>query len=310
MSTKSLSIPLPEGLERLSRRLSNRHITPYYYLLPTVIPLLLLTVYPLLRGIYLAFTQYNLYNKDTTLVGVFNFVELTTNDTLFWGALTNNIIWTVGIVAISYVLGLFTSIALNENIPLRGLFRGLALIPWVCPAVVAALAWRWIFDPHFGMLNYMLMEIGLIERNIGWLGDKNTALIATMIVAIWKLLPFSVVMLLAGLQTVPEELYEAAAIDGAGVLGRFRWVTLPLLNRVGKIAILLTTIWAFNHFDSVYVLTGGGPGDTTMLLSIMSYLNAFRFFKIGYASAVGVVMLILLLLPITLYTRQVLEDVE
>lgn len=310
MSTKTLSVPLPEGLERLSRRLSNRHITPYYYLLPTVIPLLLLTVYPLLRGIYLAFTQYNLYNKDTTLVGTLNFIELTTNDTLFWGALTNNIIWTVGIVVITYLLGLFTAIALNENIPLRGLFRGLALIPWVCPAVVAALTWRWIFDPHFGMLNYVLLELGLTDRNIGWLGDKNTALIATMIVAVWKLLPFSIVMLLAGLQTVPEELYEAGAIDGAGVLGRFRYITVPLLNRVGKIAILLTTIWAFNHFDSVYVLTGGGPGDTTMLLSIMSYLNAFRFFKIGYASAVGVIMLILLLLPITLYTRQVLEDVE
>lgn len=310
MSTKPQTVPPPSGLESLSRRLGGRHVTPYYYLLPTLIPLLLLTVYPLLRGLYLAFTKYNLYTKDTTFVGGINFVELTTNDTLFWGALANNIIWTVGIVVITYLVGLITSIALNENIPLRGLFRGLALIPWVCPAVVAALTWRWIFDPHFGMLNYALMQLGLIEGSVGWLGNKNTALAATMVVAVWKLLPFSVVMLLAGLQTVPEELYEAAAIDGAGVLSRFRYVTVPLLNRVGKIAILLTTIWAFNHFDSVYVLTGGGPGDTTMLLSIMAYLNAFRFFKMGYASAVGVVMLLLLLLPISLYIRQVLEDVE
>lgn len=310
MSTKSLTVPAPSAFDSVSRRLRSRHITPYYYLLPTLIPLLLLTLYPLLRGIYLSFTNYNAYNKDTSLTGFQNYVELLTGDTLFWGAFFNNLIWTVGVVALSYVLGLITSIALNERIPGRTFFRGIALIPWVCPAVVAGLTWRWIYDPNFGLLNYLLIQLGIIDHNIGWLSDKNTALIACMIVAVWKMLPFSIVMLLAGLQAVPEELYEAAAIDGAGTMGRFRYITLPLLNRVGKISILLSTIWAFNQFDSVYVLTGGGPGNRTMLLSIMAYQNAFRYFKVGYASAIGVIMLLMLLLPIMLYTKQVIEDVD
>jgi multiple sugar transport system permease protein len=275
-----------------------------------MLPLLLLSLYPLLRGIYLAFTSYDLYVRDASLIGLANFIQLATADTLFWGSLTNNVLWTVGIVVITYGIGLFTAIALNEKLPGRIIFRGITLIPWVCPAVVAGLTWRWIYDPNFGLLNYLFMSLGLIDRNIGWLSGRNTALIATMIVAVWKMLPFSIVMLLAGLQAVPEELYEAASIDGAGVWGRFRYITVPLLNRVGKIAILLSTISAFNHFDSIYVLTGGGPGNRTMLLSIMAYQNAFRYFKVGYASAIGVIMLLMLLLPIVLYTRQVTQDIE
>lgn len=295
--------------ERAWRLLNRRGVVPYYYLLPTLVPLLALTLYPFLRGIYLAFTDYSLYTRTISFVGMANLVTLLTNDTLFWGSLTNNVIWTIGIVFITYVLGLFTALALNESIPLRALFRGIALIPWVCPAVVAGLTWRWIYDPNFGLLNFTFRSLGLIDRNVGWLSDKETALASAMVVAVWKLLPFMVVMLLAGLQAISSELYEAAAIDGAGVLQRFRHITIPLLNRVGSIALLLCTIWAFNHFDSVYVLTGGGPGNRTMLLSIMAYQNAFRFFKIGYASAIGVVMLVLLLTPMMLYIRRVMQDV-
>ncbi len=308
MAVKSIFAVGGRG-ERAWRLLNRRDVVPYYYLLPTLIPLLALTLYPFLRGIYLAFTDYSLYTKTISFVGVANLATLLTNDTLFWGSLTNNVIWTIGIVFITYVLGLFTALALNESIPLRALFRGIALIPWVCPAVVAGLTWRWIYDPNFGLLNFTFRALGLIDRNVGWLSDKETALASAMVVAVWKLLPFMVVMLLAGLQAISSELYEAAAIDGAGVLQRFRHITIPLLNRVGGIALLLCTIWAFNHFDSVYVLTGGGPGNRTMLLSIMAYQNAFRFFKIGYASAIGVVMLVLLLTPMMLYIRRVMQDV-
>jgi len=310
MAVKPLTAARIGGLNRLLRFARGRQATPIYYLLPTIIPLLALTVYPFMRGLWLAFTDYNLYLKETHFTGITNFITLVSQDTLFWGSLRNNLIWTVGIVILTYLLGFFTALALNESIPLRGLFRGIALIPWVCPAVVAGLTWRWIYDPNFGLLNYAFQQLGLIHRNVGWLSDRNTALIATMIVAVWKLLPFMVVMLLAGLQAVPLELYEAAAIDGAGTWGRLRYITIPLLNRVGSIAFLLSTIWAFNHFDSVYVLTGGGPGNRTMLLSIMAYQYAFRFFKVGYASAIGVVMLILILTPMTLYIRRVMQDVE
>lgn len=313
MASRSLVTGAPgafdgAGRTRVSRFLRNRSITPLYFLLPTIVPLAVLTLYPVLRGIWLAFTRYDDYRKDSSFVGLANFTALATSDTLFWGALWRTVIWTVGIVVVTYVVGLLTALALNESIVGRGFLRALVLVPWVCPAVVAALVWSWIYDPNFGPLNYALRQLHLVNHNVGWLSDSGTALVATMAVAVWKLLPFTVVMLLAGLQAVPKELYEAASVDGGGTLARFRDVTLPLLGRVGSIAFLLSVIWAFNHFDTVYVLTGGGPGDATMILPVLVYQQAFKFFQIGYASAIGVVMLLVLIVPMTLYVRQVLKD--
>ena len=153
--------------ERAWRLLNRRSVVPYYYLLPTLVPLLALTLYSFLRGIYLAFTDYSLYTRTISFVGVANLVALLTNDIFFWGSLTNNVIWTINIVFITYVLGLFTALALNESIPLRALFRGIALIPWVCPAVVAGLTWRWIYDPNFDLLNFTFHSLSLIDRNVG-----------------------------------------------------------------------------------------------------------------------------------------------
>jgi multiple sugar transport system permease protein len=308
MATESLTPGLTRRGMGLSEALRSRQITPYYYLLPTIVPLLILTVYPFLRAFWLGFTDYNLFTKDATFVGLANFVKLIGSDNLFWVALRNNLTWTIGIVLVTYLLGLPTALALNENFRFRSVFRGIALIPWVCPAVVAGLTWQFIYEPNFGPLNYFLQQVGLIDHNVGWLSSRTTALYSAMVVAIWKLLPFMTVMLLAGLQAIPGELLEAAQIDGAGTFARLRFITLPLLNRVGSIAILLSTIWAFNHFDSLYVLTGGGPGNATMLLSILSYQNAFAYSKVGYASAIGIIMMIVLVVPITLYIRRVIED--
>lgn len=309
MTVKSPPADRRGAFSRVGRTLRRKEVEPLLYLAPTVIPLLVLNLFPFLRGVWFAFTEYDLYRKDTTFTGLSNFIELFTVDSLFWGSFKNNIIWSLGIVAITYVLGFLTSLALHQRLPLRGLFRGIALIPWVCPSVVAGRTFQWIFDPSFGLLNYALLQLGIIKGYVAWLSDKDVALAACMLVAVWRFLPFSVVMLLAGLQAIPEELYEAASIDGAGFIGKMRYVTLPLLNRVGSIAVLLMTISAFNHFDSVYAMTQGGPGNRTMLLSIMAYLYAFRFYKVGFASAIGVVMLVMLAVPITLYTRRVLQDV-
>lgn len=310
MTATATPVDRASRVTRVERFFRSKEVEPLLYLAPTVLPLLVLNLYPFLRGFYLAFTEYDLYTKDTTFTGLSNFVELIVRDSLFWGAFRNNILWTIGIVAVAYILGFFTSLALHQKLPGRALFRGIALIPWVCPSVVAGLTWQWIFDPAFGLLNYVLVQIGIIDGYVAWLSDKQIALAACMLVAIWRFLPFAVVMLLAGLQAIPDELYEAAAIDGAGTIGKMRYVTLPLLNRVGAIAILLMTISAFNHFDSVYAMTQGGPGNRTMLLSIMSYLYAFRFYRVGFASAIGVIMLLMLAIPIFLYVRRVLQDVE
>lgn len=308
MATKLLGSTWDERRMRWLRLFGHRHAQPIYYLLPTVIPLLLLTLYPFLRGLWLAFTGYDLYKKDASFVGVANFTALLTNDTLFWSALRNNLIWTVGVVGITYLLGAITALALNERLPFRTMFRGIALIPWVCPPVVTALTWRLIYDPNIGFLNYYLARFGLIDRPVAWLSTGTNAMFAAIIMEVWKLLPFMIVMLLAGLQAVPEDLYEAAGIDGAGSLGTLRYITIPLLNRIGSIALLLSTISIFNTFDSMFVLTGGGPGNSTMLLSLMAYQFAFRYFQIGYASAIGVVMLLILIVPLTLYIKRLFED--
>lgn len=182
-------------------------------------------------------------------------------------------------------------------------------MPWVCPGLVAGLTWSWIYEPNFGPLNYFLRQLGVIDHNVGWLSRSETAMYAAIVMGVWKLLPFMVVMLLAGLQAVPPELYEASTIDGAGIWGRFRYITFPLLNRVGSIAVLLAIIGEFNTFDTVYGLTRGGPANSTILLSLMAYENAFRFFQIGYSSAIGVVMLLTLLLPMTVYIRRIMQEV-
>lgn len=305
MTTQTL-VNNPRVRSNAQRR---KQLTPYLYLLPTILPLLLLTLYPFLRVIGLSFTGYDLYKRDSSFIGLSNFTQLLTQDNLFWLALRNNVIWTFGIVTATYILGLLTALALNENFPLRTFFRGITLVPWVCPGVVAALIWNLIYDPNFSFLSYGLQQLGITERRIGFLSDKNTALYAAMVMAIWKFLPFMIVMLLAGLQAIPGELYEAAAIDGADLGQKFRHITLPLLNRVGSVALLLSVISAFNHFDSLFVLTGGGPGNRTMLLSLMTYQSAFRYFQIGYSSALGILMMLILLVPLTLYMRRVLLDV-
>jgi len=288
----------------------SRQATPFYFLLPTLIPLLLLTLYPFLNALWLSFTTYDSYNKDLSFKGLTNFSTLLTGDDLFWVAVRNTVAWTSGVMISTYVLGLITALVLNRPLRFRAFFRAIVLIPWVCPPVVAGRVWGWIYDANFSPLSFLLQQLGLIDHKIAWLADKNLALPAAMGMAIWKLFPFMVVMLLAGLQAVPDELYEASGIDGANAWQQLRFITIPLLNRVGIIALLFSSAWTFNQFDSVYALTQGGPGNHTMLLSLMAYQAGFRYFQFAYAAAIGIIMLIILAVPISIYVRRTLLSSE
>jgi multiple sugar transport system permease protein len=290
--------------------LRSRQATPIFFLLPTLLPLLILTLYPFLNATALAFTKYDMYKKDASFNGFGNFIDLLTNDRLFWLALRNTVVWTVGVVLISYILGFITALALNRPIRFRAFFRAIVLIPWVCPPVVAGRVFAWIYDANFSPVTFVLKQIGLVDQSISWLGNRDTALLSAMAMAVWKLLPFMIVMLLAGLQAVPDELYEAAAIDGAGPVQQLRHVTIPLVSRIAIIALLFSSAWTFNQFDSLYTLTAGGPGNATMLLSLMAYQSAFRYFQVAYASAIGIVMLVVLSVPITIYARRTLREAE
>mgnify|MGYP005849146981 CR=1 FL=1 len=272
--------------------------------------MLILIAYPLARGVIMSFTEVNLVEQGSmTFVGLGQFARLM-EDPVFWRALGNTVKWTVGVVTLQYLFGLGIALLLNEPIPLRGLFRGLILVPWVVPSVVAALVWRWVYAGDYGILNHMLRQVGLIQRPLEWLSTPDLAMAAVIAVGVWKWTPFMAVVLLAGLQSVPQERYEAAEVDGASIFQRFWFITLPHIRNLSVIATLLSFIWTFNHFDIVYVMTKGGPANATHLLSTYSYLSAFSYFNIGYGAAMGVVMLAVLTVLAVFYLRFVQSDGE
>lgn len=266
-----------------------KQLFPYLLVLPGAIAIAVILVYPLVKGILSSF-----YLEEAMDLGNAKFVGLTHYralgaDKIFKIALKNTIIWTVSIVTIQYVLGLFISMLLNQEFPGRFIFRGILLIPWVVPNIAAALTWRWIYADQFGILNHILTSTGITSQGISWLGSTETAFLSVIITAIWKGTPFVAVTLLAGLQSIPNELYEAAEVAGANKLQQLWYITLPQLRGVSLVTLILTTIWTFNQFDLVWVMTKGGPASSTQILPVYTYLNAFNFFKFNYAAAIGTV---------------------
>jgi multiple sugar transport system permease protein len=280
----------------------SRAISPYLMISPAVILMAVLILVPLARGIYMSFTDVNIMDKGSmTFAGLRHYKELFT-DPIFYVAVKNTASWTIGVVVFQYLIGLGVALLLNEPIPFRGFFRGLVLVPWVVPSVVAALVWRWIYVPDYGILNYILRSLGIIRQPLQWLSDSHLAMPAVIAVGVWKWVPFMAVVLLAGLQSIPKELYDAAEVDGANILQRFRHITMPHIRYLSMIVTMLSVIWTFNHFDIVYVMTKGGPANSTHLLSTYAYLTAFSYIDFGYAAVLSVFMLIILLIFTLIYS--------
>jgi multiple sugar transport system permease protein len=207
--------------------------------------------------------------------------------------MSNTAVYTLGTVVGSFGIGLFTAVFLNERFRARWLARTLTILPWAVPYVAAVLIWTWIMDAEYGVLNYLLVKSGLAARKIPWLASPTYAMLAVLIVTVWKQFPFATVMLLAGLQAIPDTLYEAAQIDGAGRGRRFLHITLPGLRSVSAVVLILLTIWAFRRFAVIYVMTGGGPARATETLPIQTYLEAFSNYNMGYAASLGTVSLLI-----------------
>jgi multiple sugar transport system permease protein len=275
--------------------------------MPAIILMGLIILVPIIRGIYMSFTSVDIMQRGAlTFVGLKNY-QFLLQDPIFNVALRNTIMWTLGVVFFQYFIGLATALLLNEPIPLRGLFRGLVLVPWVVPSVVAALTWRWIYVPDYGILNHILRTLMIIERPVQWLSNPDLAMPAVLIVGIWKWVPFMAVVLLSGLQSISNDLYEAAVVDGANIFQRFWYITMPHIRQLSTIVIMLSIIWTFNHFDIVYVMTRGGPASATHLLSTYAYLNAFNFNNFGYAAVLSVVMLAILLTFVIIFSKILLQ---
>jgi multiple sugar transport system permease protein len=275
---------------------TTENVLAYSLIAPALLLILVLDVAPLLRGIFVSFQHQELMRPDKFgWGGLSNFRQALFQEGIFWPSLLRTLLWMAGVVCGAYLVGFCLAMLLNRpDIRARGLLRALFLIPWVVPDVVTSLIWKWMYNDQFGLINYGLKAVGLIKEPILFLASKDLAMVSLIIVQVWKLYPLMTVVLLAALQQIPGELYESAVIDGSSGPQRIWHITLPMIKPTSIVMTLLMSIWTFNHFDMVYLLTGGGPASSTMVLSMLVYNKAFFGLNFGYASSIGVLMLLTL----------------
>jgi multiple sugar transport system permease protein len=277
------------GLARPSRR----HWLGYILLAPAVLLIAVLILYPLFVSLDLSFQNVNIARLDqprrpfTTA----NYERLFSSPD-FWNASWVTLKLVIIVTSCCYVLGLATALLVNNRFRGQSVARMLIALPWAVPEIIAVVIFAWIFDSSFGLMNWLLVSLGLSRTTINWFSSPDGAFAVVCVVMIWKGYPFVSIMALAGLQSIPEDFYNAARVDGARAWQRLIHITLPSLLPVTGVTLILVMLWVFRDFSIIYVLTGGGPLKATQTLSIMTYEQAFGFFKMGYASAVGVVTLI------------------
>lgn len=280
-----------EGVRPHSGRLWRARLEPYLWVAPAVIVFFIFTLLPLLVGLWLSFVSWDGL-AAVRPVGLANYADVLRDNT-FWQAIQHNAIYAAGTVVGKVVLALALAVLLNQTLPGRAIFRTALFLPVVLSFIVVGLLWSWIYNYNFGLANGLLTTLGLGSLKQDWLGNSSLALGALIVVDIWKWFGFHMVINLAGLQSIPPEMYEAARIDGANSWQLFRRITIPLLQPVTMINVTLATLGAFNVFDLVYVMTEGGPANSTNVAMMDIYLQAFQFYRFGYASAMSFVLLIL-----------------
>jgi multiple sugar transport system permease protein len=284
--------------------------TPILFLAPALVVTAAVVVFPVIQTIALSFTNYVIYDPDSLrFTGLGNFRAML-NDEVFWISLWHSAIWIIGVVALQFLLGLGTALLLNESFWWRGLARALIVIPWALPSVIIGLMWTWMYDFNVGVINDILIRIGVLSAPLAWLARPDTALGAIMLALVWQGFPFFAVTILSGLQTVPSELYEAAEVDGATRWQRLSNVTLPSIADVIATAVLLRTIWVANSLDVILVTTGGGPGYATHTLPLYAFLRAYSGMEFGYGATLALVLTVLLFALVWLYVKRASRDLE
>ncbi|GHC76504.1 carbohydrate ABC transporter permease [Limoniibacter endophyticus] len=275
-------------------RPSRRHWLGYILLAPAVLLVALIILYPLIISVDLSFQQVKLVRLDAARkpFTLANYERLFTSPD-FWMTCWVTLKLVVVVSSACLALGLGTALLVNNHFKGRNLARLAVALPWAIPEVIATVIFAWIFDSSFGLMNWLFVTLGLSNTMINWFSDTTAAFWVVAITMIWKGYPFVSIMTLAGLQSIPSDFYSAAKVDGANVFQRFRYITIPSLMPVLGVTIILVVLWVFRDFSIIKVLTDGGPLKSTQTLSIMTYNEAFGFFNFGYASAVGVVTLII-----------------
>jgi multiple sugar transport system permease protein len=283
---------------------------PYTLLTPALSVTILIIFFPIVQTAVMSLFNYVIWKpKDTRFIGLGNYLKAL-QDEVFWISLKNTVFWIVGVIVLQLLLGFVTALLLNREFRWRGLARSLILIPWVTPSVITALMWRWMYDGNNGVINDLLVRIGLLKSYFPWLANSSTALPAIMVALMWQGFPFFAIMILAGLQAIPRTLYEAAEVDGATRLQMFGRITLPMLMPILLTSILLRIIWVANSLDVIFVMTGGGPGYATHTLPVFAFIRAYKGLDFGYASTIAIFLTLLLIAIVAGYVIRVLRTQE
>jgi multiple sugar transport system permease protein len=285
---------------------SKKEIGQIQLLLPVILLVTVFSLFPLLRGIYLGFTDYRL-GDPISFNGIENYIQLF-NDEYFWNSFKIGMVWTVLVTGLQVVLGLGLALLLNNKIKFAAFYTILILIPWATPPIIRGILWRQMYEPNTGAVNIIFSDLGIISEPINWLSDFAYVIPAVIVAGVWGEISKAAIFLLAGLQTISNDLYEASKIDGANAWNQIWHISLPLLRPVLAAIISLTFMWNFNTFGIVWVLTQGGPGGMTRLPMLAAYEEGFRYGYIGYAAAIGNVMVVILSLILFLYIRIQLRE--
>lgn len=292
-------------MEKLNKRKID--IWPYLLILPAVLIVACVVFVPVINAISMSFQSYDLRRPNAIgFIGLENYINAF-KDPIFIKSLGKTLLWVIFGVGFQFVFGFALALLLNKNFRGRGVARALSLIPWVTPGVLIGLMWRWIYDGNYGVLNDLLMKIGLIQDPIPWLSQITTSFPGVIITIVWQGIPFFALMLMAGLQGIPSQLYEAADIDGASTLQKFFRITLPSMKNVIYVTTLLRIIWVTNSVDVIFSMTEGGPAYSSMTLSVYVYSKA-NVLNMGYASAMAIILTLLLSFVAVPYLRTMFKD--
>ncbi|NBJ93253.1 carbohydrate ABC transporter permease [Parablautia muri] len=293
----------------------DRH-TPFIMLLPAVLAVMIVSVYPTLRTVGMSFFDKSLLSRKEPFIGLANYAEAF-GKTELWLYICNTLFFAIVSLILGVALAMYVAVKLIKPLPGKGFFRAMFLTPWVTPPLVASFTWRILFSENFSPINSILLRLGWIKTPISFLnstdvflGFLSVPLLMLVIINVWSIFPFLMVMFIAGLQTVPAELYEAATMDGAGKIKQFWKITVPCIRPVIAVSILLELIWQFNNFNISYMVTSGGPLGRTKLLAVEVYQQAFTNFRYGYASAVSVIMMLVAAIPAVLYVRSSVKELQ
>ena len=287
--------------------MNKKSLKPLLYIAPSFLLAFIIISYPIIDLIRLSVNDVGTFGDLKGFIGLLNYQDVF-EDELFFEVLLRTLFWTVSVVLGTVIISVPIALALNEDFYGKGIATTIIMLPWAISLAMTAVIWKWILNPEYGMLNSVLLSFGLIDENIGWLANASTAFPMQILIGILVSIPFTISILMGGLTSIPRDIYEAAFLDGASYFTRLRTLTLPLLKPFINIAIVLNVIYVFNSFPIIWILTEGGPSNSTDILPTYLYKMAFQYGEIGLAAAVSIIMLSLLLMFTFIYAYVAMKE--